>query len=1190
MRPKIYISYFLLTVFLNFFGISDLAAQSGNQKIEETAFLLSRTSEIPELGPVEIEPIEAPGRAIAEDRNGFMWFGGIGGLYRYDGNEYVHYKHNPNDSASLSHSIVESLYIGSDDMIWIGTHGDGLSRLDPVTNTVTRFLHDESKLTSLGNDIVTSILEDSHGNLWIGTHGGLNLFDKATETFTRYLHDPDDPNSLSNNQVRALYEDSDGTLWVGTGSPSSSETPVGEGGLNRFHPESLTFTRYFHIPDDSSSLINNKVMSIYEDSRGTFWVGTIGDGLHSMNRETGSFTRHLFDPNDRAKLSRPFFDSYTAVPDDCIDFDCGGVTFIHEDHKGFLWIGAILGGINRYDLHTGAMSHYEARNSGLLSNLIWSVHESYDGTLWVGTWNGMHRVFASTNFFPLLTTQYENFRARNVGALHEDADHRIWIKYGWVLAVLNRNTGTATLYQYRENDPKSLLSYQVNGSTIDPAGNLWIAYPNGGLSRYNRTEDNFEHFFSDPENIRRRSGTSVFVDRNDQMWSNDAWGLYHIDPDEEIIIKNYTSNPNDPTTLSDNRVTVIRDTHDGKLWAGTRNGLNLIDRCQTDSSSRNDIQRFLQGRHITSIFEDTEDRLWIGTWGDGFHLLDRSTGQSQNYDTNDGLPSNYVASIIEDEHGFLWISTTEGQYALRVRGIITRFNPETESFISFGTQEGLPNIGFTPGTALKTHDGLLLFGGLGGCTFFDPSVIRYPAYRSPKISLTGLRIYNDATTPANGDVLNRAAYLEDSIELSYQQNDFTFDYKAFAYSTPDQIQYQYQLEPYDSDWVSARSQRSARYSRIPPGEYRFRVRTIDSRGVYSEEEAGMDILILPPWWRTWWAYSLYALLIIAGIFEVNRFQRRRLITKEREKARERELEQEKAHTLELEEAYSKLEDSLNKLTAAQDQLVQQKKLASLGQFTAGIAHEIKNPLNFVNNFSALSVELLQEIRDEVKRVRAYHDTPLPNNALDEISDLIDDIEANLETIQKHGTHADGIVKSMLQHSHGGDGKMEPTPLNPLIKEYVNLAFHEMGVSKNPINVNIDLQLDENVGEVPLFARDFSRVILNLCNNAFDAMKEKMTRGEGPGTGDSYDPKLTIRSKPQNGKVIIEIENNGPDIPEEIKDKILQPFFTTKKGTAGAGLGLSITNDIIKAHGGSIEINSAEGATIFSITLPDASSA
>jgi signal transduction histidine kinase len=276
------------------------------------------------------------------------------------------------------------------------------------------------------------------------------------------------------------------------------------------------------------------------------------------------------------------------------------------------------------------------------------------------------------------------------------------------------------------------------------------------------------------------------------------------------------------------------------------------------------------------------------------------------------------------------------------------------------------------------------------------------------------------------------------------------------------------------------------------------------------------------------------------------------------------------------EERDRLEIALKELKAMQDQLVQQEKLASLGQLTAGIAHEIKNPLNFVNNFSEVSVELIEEAREEVKEKLTADSHQL--------TAILDDIEANLRKIHEHGSRADSIVKSMLEHSRGGSGKMEPTDLNLLVKEYVNLCFHGMRAGKEPINVEIDLKLDDSIDEVPLVAEDFSRVILNMTNNAFDAIRDKLTGDGGPETG--YVPKLTVRTHQTEKAITIEVEDNGPGIPDEIKDKIMQPFFTTKKGTQGTGLGLSITNDIVKAHGGSLNVISPSGGgTIFTISLP-----
>lgn len=295
------------------------------------------------------------------------------------------------------------------------------------------------------------------------------------------------------------------------------------------------------------------------------------------------------------------------------------------------------------------------------------------------------------------------------------------------------------------------------------------------------------------------------------------------------------------------------------------------------------------------------------------------------------------------------------------------------------------------------------------------------------------------------------------------------------------------------------------------------------------------------------------------------------------------------------EERDRLEIALKELEATKDQLVQQEKLASLGQLTAGIAHEIKNPLNFVNNFSDLSVELIEELRQEIKGKRLKNGRSSSSDdyadggedTYDSIAELVDDIEANLKKIHEHGSRADSIVKSMLEHSRGGTGIPEPTPLNSLIKEFVSLSFHGMRAGKNPIGVDLQFDLDESIGEVHLIAEDFSRVILNLCNNAFDAMRMKLNSNKEAPNSNEFKPRLKIRTRAvkDDEKVIIEMEDNGPGIPEEIKSKILQPFFTTKKGTEGTGLGLSISNDIIKAHGGQIHIDAEEGKyTRFSIQI------
>ena len=547
--------------------------------------------------------------------------------------------------------------------------------------------------------------------------------------------------------------------------------------------------------------------------------------------------------------------------------------------------------------------------------------------------------------------------------------------------------------------------------------------------------------------------------------------------------------------------------------------------------------------------------------------------------------------MTQDNEGYIWQNNDDG---------LIRVDPLTETVDYFE----LPLDKYRPWFALPTTlpNGDIIFAGVNSYVRFNPADLE-------STKPTGKSII---TSLQAGSETYELTYSSQEPEIQSDQNSLTFKFIGLDFKDPASINYRYRILGSENEqWNSVGTQRSVFIPNLESGDYTFEVQSGSQSGSFNETTASLNFSILPPWWNTIPAYFIYFILFGGLIYGADRVQRRRLIQKERERAREKELEQAK----EIEKAYEDLK-------AAQEQLVQQEKLASLGQLTAGIAHEIKNPLNFVNNFSDLSMELVEEIRHEIRDMslekkespfegggerselgdvpdsEAETDPQTANTPLNPLSrgevslspdtnlilEILDDIETNLKTIHKHGSRADSIVKSMLQHSRGGDGKMEPTPLNPLIKEYVNLAFHGMRAGNDPINVDIDMQLDETVGEVPLVAEDFSRVILNLANNAFDAMREKQGTGRKVQEIWGYEPKLSVRTHQKDQSVNLEIEDNGSGIPEEMKDKILQPFFTTKKGTQGTGLGLSITNDIVKAHGGNIEINSEQGRTVISIEL------
>ena len=276
----------------------------------------------------------------------------------------------------------------------------------------------------------------------------------------------------------------------------------------------------------------------------------------------------------------------------------------------------------------------------------------------------------------------------------------------------------------------------------------------------------------------------------------------------------------------------------------------------------------------------------------------------------------------------------------------------------------------------------------------------------------------------------------------------------------------------------------------------------------------------------------------------------------------------------IEETNSALQKSLEELKAAQAQLIQSEKMASLGELTAGIAHEIQNPLNFVNNFSEVSNELLDEMKTE-----------LDEGNTEEAKAIADDVKQNLEKILHHGKRADGIVKGMLQHSRTSSGQKESTDFNALADEYLRLAYHGLRAKDKSFNATMKTEYDESIGNINIIPQDIGRVILNLITNAFYAASLP-PQGGIPDPDHKHNPTVWISTKRTGDKVFISVRDNGPGIPQKILDKIFQPFFTTKPTGQGTGLGLSLSYDIVKAHGGELKVETKEGeGTTFIISIP-----
>jgi len=791
------------------------------------------------------------------DPKGVMWFSDQDNrcITRYDGTHMMRYYHDPLNPNSLGGRYPEVILADSAGIIWIGFFGMGLDRLDPVTDSFTHFRHQANDTSTLMNDSVVALLIDHLGNFWLGTHGGLDLMDRVTGRFKHFRSVGSDSTTLSDPVVRALYEDHQGTVWVGTGFPWIQ--PADKGGLNRLHRENGTFTRYLADPANPHCLINNKVRSIFEDSRGVFWVGTGDDGLHTMDRRTGLFQRHLYDPAHPGQLSRP-----PVVP------NIGDhITFIIEDTLGYIWIGTFGNGMNRYDPVTKKITHFGSSSDqpgNLKDRSCWWACPSRDGQLWIATQEPhLYRVDLFTNTIPLHETS-----AGRIHTFYQESPRVLWL--GTETGLLRKDlvNGTYRRYQNDPANPNSLSGDLVNYIFKEKEGDFWLATYRRGISRFDPKTGIFKRYQHDPADNGSIGGNDVQIiqeDRQSNLWLGTETGLDRMDR-RTGKFTHYRKSPDDTTSLSSNYITYILDAGGGELWVGCYYaGLNRMN-LQTGR-----CKHYLPNVNTICIYKDADSILWVGS-SNGLYRYDKKADDFLLFgEGNAGRRISNTSAIIGDDQNNLWLASPSGIFRIsRTRDRVILYNARNGV-------EGITSQGDFSGTsAYKGQDGQIFMGASAGYYGFYPDKLIITS-DTPKIELTNVWLKGQPIPQAN------------TIRLQYDQNTFCLGFTAIDYNIPDDKSFYYKLEGYDLDWRPADGDQRAYYFNVAPGSYVFKIKVSNSTNGASAEKA-IPVIISGPWWKSSWAYGLYILALGTVIFLFDRIQRRRLIRKERERGMLRELE------------------------------------------------------------------------------------------------------------------------------------------------------------------------------------------------------------------------------------------------------------------------------------------------------------
>lgn len=1065
--------------------------------------------------------------AAAQDRHGFMWFASDNGLIQYDGYAYKLIRNEPGKPDSLISNRVVAVYFDSQETLWVGTM-EGLSRYDPDRQSFTHFRHDPEDTKSLGRPEVESIVEDHEGVLWFGhwpEHKGvptISAFDRQSETFTRYYHDPDDPHTLPAGVITTMMVDRSGVLWVGT--YSWDEVP----GLAYFDRESKTFRRVFDCgsnplqcaqpagPDDRPE--DFRIGGIHEDDEGSLWISGSGDGLIRYDRASNTYTRIVCHPGDPGRGTGKYisgniiedsngllwyddryegltsfdpgtetFTHYVHDPADPFSFGIANTNFspLYQDRSGMIWAIGLDGSLSKFDpgsLVPGHYKHEPGTSNSLSNDTVSDIIEDENGILWVlHLHHGLRRVDRVTGSVTAYDHDSDNTTGFN--ALYLDSSGALWVGTNFGISRFDQSSGQFTDYPFDlpGDDQGKTQSPNLRVSAIaeDAQGNLWL----GSVSRLSYFEPGsgkFTHYRSEPDQPGTLHGAgfgALLLADDLSLWVGGSDGLSRLDPVSRQFT-HYVHDPGNPDSISSHRVMAITQGKDGALWVGTLSGLDRFDPASNlfshvAGSSGGAISM------VYSIVPDAQGNIWVSIYNEGLLKLNPATGETKTYDASDGFSRLY-------------------------KGVLGR-------------------------------RGDLIWGGADGVYIFDPRQLT-DHRQDPMVLITDFRLSNKpvpVSDEANKTPLSRSIVNTSDITLTYLDNLISFGFAVPGYKYAKEVRYAYRLEGYDRDWIeTGADRRIATYTHVPPGDYVLRVKAAGKGGVWSDKQAFIRLSILPPWWQTWWAYSLYVITFVLALFGYIRLRTRNL----RRQARllKETVEERTAQIREHEQQIQHQTEDLEELLHLKEKLI------------TNISHEFRTPLTLI----------LGPARRLLKRAANHRDA------------------SQLQLIQRNSQRLLRLVNQLLGLAHLGADEPLARSAQP-----VSTTVDAITESFQPLAEDKGLQLGVERNE-ELWASctpdALEKILLNLLSNAI-----KYTPAGGS---------ITVSTRlDENNMVEVSVSDTGIGIPEDEHEAVFERFHRVGNGgetVPGAGIGLALVKELVLAHDGQVSLISEPGkGTTFTVKLP-----
>ncbi len=1078
--------------------------------------------------------------SMIQDEEGMLWLIADGQLYHHNG-EYLEqfFLHN---SPYLSRIMQDRSGI-----IWASSYSNVICRLDSKLGL--------QSLISTSARNLFNLIQDNTGHIWLGTFAsGIYIIDWNKKTFKNYQRFSE---FTVKNSIWDLLQDEKNRIWLVGGSGAI---------ICDIKNKKAKFL------NKAAGLSRDFAVCITEDHHtGSMWLSMPGDSaINIVSPEAGTIcyigkkqgiSKSIF------KVLKDDHENYWALADSMVyvlDRTLGYIKKIIVNGKqlnndigcilqvkrGQVLIGTNDAGIIISDAN-GLMPEYLDESRGLSGRAVWGLAEDNRNQIWVGgnvsdakTNSGFLNMIDSTAKIVFDFTKVVDSSFFRISVMCRDIKGKIYAGYdekGFVIIDHDKKTVTHI------GKSQGLLTPLVSSIMADSRGLVWIGTTKG-IFLFDPVSGSIKHLEVSDE-LNNSNVYCLYEDSDKQIWVGTQESASYVIDSALSFIKHFSTGRGE----SGDRIFCFSEDKKNRVWVSTENGVAVIDKAKKEFT----ILSVPDGLNdsATYVLQNTDNRMYVGT-KNGLTVFT----EYEIFSADGSKNAKWKASSFDKNNGFFYqdfhslsLRTKKGKlwFPIDYKVIAVIDEPILEDSII-----STPYI-----TGINLFD--------QPQDFSDYRFVTAGPRKEDTIWTENKDTFylKDQWPPASNQQSKNSISLDSTVgsfhnpvnlQVPHNQNYFSFRFNNTGITGREKTMYRYILEGIDRNWSAASEKTiSENYRNLSPGKYTFKVRCKGINGVWSDP-VELSFTIIPPWWKTWWAYLLYTLFFIGIVLGLVKY-RSRWLKKENQR-----LEQMVAQRT------NELSQSLKELKVTQTQLIQSEKMASLGELTAGIAHEIQNPLNFVNNFSEVNKELLVEMKDEMSK-----------GNLANANVIADDVIENQEKINHHGKRADAIVKGMLQHSRSSTGQKEPTDINALADEYLRLTYHGLRAKDKTFNAKLETDFDNNIGKINVIPQDIGRVLVNLINNAFYAASLPSPENIGTGKGGFSDsennktPTVWLSTKKLRDKVLISVKDNGPGISPNILDKIFQPFFTTKPTGQGTGLGLSLSYDIVKAHGGEIKVESKE---------------